>query len=82
MSTGKYCNYPIGTSEFLKYWDTERDRCIHGYTTEDGDFISGYNYIYLNYCPMQRIVNEVTNLPNGETVVKRRSEVTFPDFYD
>lgn len=31
---------------------------------------------------MQRIVNEVTKLPNGETVVKRRSEVTFPDFYD
>ena len=29
---------------------------------------------------MQRIVNEVTKLPNGETVVKRRSEVTFPDF--
>ena len=82
QATGKYCQYPIGTAEFLKYWDTERDRCIHGYTAEDGDFISGYNYFYINYCPMQRIVNEVTKLPNGETKVRRRSEVTFPDFYD
>nr|DAM00249.1 MAG TPA: hypothetical protein [Caudoviricetes sp.] len=31
---------------------------------------------------MQRIVNTVTKLPNGETKVKRYSVVTFPDFYD
>jgi len=31
---------------------------------------------------MQRIVNTITKLPNGETKVKRDSVVTFPDFYD
>ena len=82
QKTGKYCQHPVGTSEFLRYWEEEKDRCVNGYTAEDGDFISGYNYFYLNYCPMQRIVNEVTKLPNGETKVKRNSVVTFPDFYD
>lgn len=82
QTTGKYCPHPIGTSEFLKYWDTEMDRCIHGYTAEDGDFISGYNYFYLNYCPMLRIVNNVIKHDDGQVTVKRESVVTFPDFYD
>jgi hypothetical protein len=57
-------------------------RCIDGYTAADGDYISGYNYFYINFCPIQRIVNTVTKLDNGEARVKRTSEVTFPDFYD
>ena len=28
-------------------------------------------------CPMQRIVNTITKLPNGETKIKRDSVVTF-----
>ena len=33
-------------------------RCIDGYTAEDGDWISGYNYFYLNFCPINRSVNK------------------------
>ncbi len=29
-------------------WDEESRRCVDGYTADDGDFISGYNYFYLN----------------------------------
>ena len=82
LKTGAYCQYPIGTTEYYTYWDEQKDRCINGYTAEDGDYITGYNYFYINFCPMQRIVNTVTKLPNGETKVKRDSVVTFPDFYD
>ena len=82
LTTGRYCLYPAGSSEYFQYWDEQKDRCINGYTAEDGDYITGYNYFYINFCPMQRIVNIVTKLPNGETKVKRDSVVTFPDFYD
>lgn len=77
IRTGQYCQYPKGTSEYMNYWSTEQDRCINGYTADDGDFISGYNYFYLNYCPILRIVNKEVN---GK--VKAVSEVTFPDFWD
>ena len=77
IRTGQYCQYPKGTSEYMSYWTTEQDRCINGYTADDGDFISGYNYFYLNYCPILRIVNKEVN---GK--VRSVSEVTFPDFWD
>lgn len=82
LNTGQYCQYPEGTTEFYKFWDEERDRCINGYTADDGDFISGYNYFYLNYCPISRIVNHITTNKLGNTVVKRVNEVSFPDFWD
>lgn len=82
IKTGKYCQYPAGCTEYYTYWDEQKNRCINGYTAEDGDYITGYNYFYINFCPMQRIVNTITKLPNGETKIKRDSVVTFPDFYD
>lgn len=78
IATGSYCVYPEGTSEYFKFWDEESKRCVDGYTADDGDFISGYNYFYLNYCPIQRIVYTV--LENKK--VKKTRELQFPDFYD
>jgi len=79
---GMYCTAPKGTTEYIRYWDQEKRRCIDGYTAEDGDFITGYNYFYLNYCPIVRrewitIINK-----KGETIWKQRDTKTFPDFYD
>ena len=82
METGQYCQYPESTSEYFKYWDEERRRCIEGYTADDGDFISGYNYFYLNYCPIQRITNKTFLRADGTTYNKRINEVNFPDFWD
>lgn len=82
LNTGQYCQYPEGTTEFYKFWDEERDRCINGYTADDGDFISGYNYFYLNYCPIQRITNKTFTRADGTTYNKRINEVNFPDFWD
>ena len=81
INTGQYCSYPQGTSEFFQFWDREKDRCIDGYTTDDGDYISGYNYFYLNYCPIQRIVYKEKSV-NGVTKIVKTRELLFPDFYD
>ena len=82
LATGHYCQYPEGTSEFFAYWDKQMDRCKYGYTADDGDFISGYNYFYLNFCPIQRIIyNTITN-PDGSTTIKKTRDLQFPDFYD
>ena len=81
-TTGKYCQYPKGTTEYIKFWEQEMDYCINGYTAEDGDFITGYNYFYLNYCPIQRIVYEKELDKKGNEVIKRKREQDFPDFWD
>lgn len=82
LATGHYCQYPEGTSEFYTYWDKQMDRCKYGYTADDGDFISGYNYFYLNFCPIQRIIyNTITNV-DGSTTIKKTRDLQFPDFYD
>lgn len=81
QKTGKYCAYPNNTQEYFAYWDQETDRCLNGYTAEDGDWISGYNYFYLNYCPIQRIVNHIETV-NGKIKVSRKRELEFPDFWD
>lgn len=82
LEVGSYCQYPEGTSEYFKYWDEQMDRCKYGYTADDGDFISGYNYFYLNFCPIQRIIyNTITNA-DGSTTIKKTRDLQFPDFYD
>ena len=83
ISTGSYCAYPKGTTEYYSFWDQEVEKCIYGYTAEDGDFITGYHYFYLNYCPIVRqVYREVTNRKTGLKEWKSVSERTFPDFYD
>lgn len=82
LASGSYCQYPQGTSEYFKYWDEQRDRCKYGYTADDDDFISGYNYFYLNFCPIQRIIYTSITNPDGSTKVKKTRDLQFPDFYD
>lgn len=82
IKTGKYCPYPKGTTEYFDYWNSESEKCIKGYTAEDGDYITGYHYFYLNFCPIQRMVYEVKKDKNGNNKVAKSRILTFPDFYD
>lgn len=44
---------PNPNSEYGKWLRTERDRCWNGYVREsDGEWVTGYLYFYLNYCPI------------------------------
>lgn len=75
--------YPSGdpSSPYKKHWDEEKKRCINGYTRKsDGEWIPGYYYYYLNYCPIlrSRIIGKRTSKGNVEA--ERVSG--FPDFWD
>ena len=82
QSYGYYCQYPLGTMEYTKFWDEEKRRCLDGYTAEDGDYITGYNYFYLNYCPIDRIVYQKKIDKHGVEKEVRVRKTEFPDFYD
>lgn len=68
--------------EYTKFWDEEKRRCLDGYTAEDGDYITGYNYFYLNYCPIDRIVYQKKIDTHGVEKEVRVRKTEFPDFYD
>jgi len=80
--TGRYTNAPPGTTEYRRYWDEQYRRCLFGHTSEDGEYITGYFYFYLNFCPI--IVTKVETKKDGSG--KERSVSTrvkdFPRFYD
>lgn len=46
-----YTTYPKGTSGYIEHWNKEKDKSLNGVTI-DGQSISGYQYFYLNYCPI------------------------------
>lgn len=77
LDKGYYTDAIDGTKEYYDFWDRERDRCLYGFEI-NGVRITGYHYFYLNYCPIDRAVDEV--LPDG--TVQARRERTFPAFYD
>ena len=40
-------------SEYRKYWDEERKRCLEGYVRPtDGEWVTGMMYWFMNYTPM------------------------------
>lgn len=82
QNTGSYCSYPSGTSEYYQFWDEEMNRSLNGYIADDGDYITGYNYFYINYCPINRQVQTLNKDKRGNTVVRKEQKFEFPDFWD
>ena len=81
----KYSTYtfaPPGTSEYLKYWSTEAERCMEGYVAEDGDSITGYYYFYLNYFPINLVKEVEVKDSKGRASKRISKERDFPRFYD
>lgn len=63
-------------SEYRKHWDEERRRCREGYVRKkDGEWITGFLYWFLNYCPM--MVNKV--IPGSRKAIRIES---FPFFFE
>ena len=81
QKNGYYCPYPKGTTSYRKYWLDEMNHCIQGFTSEDGEWISGYNYFYLNYSQIITRV-EVEVVKNNKVYKKLDSSRNFPDFWD
>lgn len=79
---GYYTAAPRGTTEYKKYWDEQRKRSLEGYHTEDGDFITGYHYFYLNFCPILLLEDKKVKNSKGEYVLKSNRTKNFPEFWD
>ena len=82
LQYGTYTDAPRGTSDYVKYWDQETERCLNGYTAEDGEYITGYHYFYLNYSPIYTVkVKEYTDR-YGNKRQRRERSFGFPSFWD
>lgn len=82
LRTGKYSPYPEGTLDDLDFWKEEQNRSIYGYKADDGEFITGYNYFYLNYCIIERLVSKLIKYGKNKNKIITSRETHFPDFYD
>ena len=66
---------PNPNSEYRKLFDEEKRRCREGYVREDGEWVTGYMYWYMNYCPIM-----LTAIEKGS---KRANRVEgFPEIWE
>ena len=73
LDFGFYTDAIPGTKEYYDYWDEQKQRCLEGY-----EELTGYHYFYLNFCPIDRVVDDI--MADGTKIARR--ERTFPAFYD
>jgi len=70
-------------SPYYKYWQEEKRRSLEGYHI-GGDWITGYHYWYLNYCPIWQVVmtpEDEERKRNGERVTGKKI-LEFPEVWD
>ena len=79
---GCYTLAPRGTTDYVRYWDTETERCLHGYVAPDGDAITGYHYFYLNYSPIMKLEEVEYTDRYGNKRTRRERILGFPRFWD
>lgn len=79
---GCYTLAPVGTTDYNKYWEQETDRCKNGYIAPDGEGITGYNYFYLNYSPIFKLVETEYTDRNSDLRKRRERILQFPSFWD
>jgi len=67
---------PNPNSEYKKWFDEERRRCREGYVREsDGEWVTGYMYWYMNYCPIM-----LTKIIEGKRKANRVED--FPETWE
>lgn len=67
---------PNPNSEYRRLFDEEKRRCREGYIREsDGEWVTGYLYWYLNYCPIM-----LTRIEEGTSKASRVED--FPDMWE
>lgn len=67
---------PNPNSEYRKWIDEEKRRCREGYVREsDGEWVTGYMYWYMNYCPIM-----LTRIIEGKKKADRVED--FPETWE
>lgn len=79
---GCYTLAPMGTTDYIQFWEQETNRCLHGYVAPDGDEITGYHYFYLNYSPIMKLDEVEYTDKHGNKRTRRERILGFPRFYD
>jgi len=54
-TNNSYCLAPQGTKDYIKYWDTEKEKCRKGVLYIDGDntwYLTRDYYMWLNFLPI------------------------------
>ncbi|QOR57814.1 terminase large subunit [uncultured phage cr273_1] len=79
---GCYTLAPRGTTDYIKFWEQETNRCLNGYVAPDGDTITGYHYFYLNYSPIMKLDQVEYTDKFGNKRTRRERILGFPRFWD
>ena len=79
---GCYTLAPMGTTDYIQFWEQETKRCLDGYVAPDGDAITGYHYFYLNYSPIMKLVETEYTDRYGVKRTRRERVFAFPNFWD
>lgn len=79
---GCYTLAPIGTTDYVQFWEQETNRCLNGYVAPDGDAITGYHYFYLNYSPIMELKDVEYTDRYGNKRTRRERIFGFPRFWD
>ena len=86
----KYCLAPVGSREWVEWWDEEECRCREGYSV-GGLWIPGRHYDYLNFTPIMKVDDAVAMAMYREARSKANGRVSrttsdrifgFPRFYE
>ena len=79
---GCYTLAPMGTTDYVQFWEQETNRCLNGYVAPDGDAITGYHYFYLNYSPIMELKDVEYTDKYGNKRTRRERIFGFPRFWD
>jgi hypothetical protein len=77
---GYYCKHPPDSPKGKAYWNEQAYRSIHGYKRDNGDWVTGYHYFYLNFCPIE-LVSAAEEL-GLEGNIHGERELGMPLFWD
>lgn len=78
---GYYTDALENTRSFYDFWDKEEEKIINGVTI-DGVYISGMYYFFLNYCPIELVVETESKDAKGKPVTFSERITNFPKFWD
>ena len=68
-------------SDYIKYWDEQKKRSLHGYQRKDGEWIPGYLYFYWNFSPIL-ITKEVGKANKKSQKVRSDRVQKFGDIWE
>jgi len=85
VKNGKYTDYVKNShpqSKYMKFWREEIRRSIYGYL-DGNEWVTGYNYFYINYAPIEltKIIDSVEN-NDGSKIARGERVVETPYFWD